>query len=492
MVTTIPVDRLSPDAALLVDNYHVGFSTKYEQRFGMAILAGGNGSNSPRGLAVFSNAAGVKTLVRFNNTGPMNLAESSWLPYSGGVISSPPSTAFTNVAAWGDSALLATDQTNKILTLDVANRTRNEIPNAPVCMHITVFDNRVIASYITSGGTFPTRIQWSVKDDNTDWSSEGSGYEDLYGTPGGEIDQQMGVYPISDVFALVVRSNSIWGMQISGYFDAPFSFSRMFPGIGTPARQSIATVIGPESQLGVMFVGVDDIYFVTQQGYQKVGTAVRDQIIASGVELANCQAVYDVRNREYILMVPATGQIATATVYRCKTDRFRWTRATYPSAFARMVWGQYNDTTTYPPYGVLIMVYDSGSNYGVRESPTSYQDYNSSGSLVDSATDIDTGFIRNDQNVDTTSGVVDVQLDYTIEQTATVTLASSVDGGTTWITLGSKSLSATSKPSVVAFRAAAQYVLGSSVQLRLTTSVLCGLKVISLRPYVVSGGRIVW
>ncbi|HEY6022391.1 MAG TPA: hypothetical protein VIY48_21790 [Candidatus Paceibacterota bacterium] len=191
---------------------------------------------------------------------------------------------------------------------------------------ITTFGGRVIASNISGA---PGRIQWSVKNNSTDWSGIGSGYDDLVSTPGGGIDESFGVYPVNDAQALVVRSHSIWLMSLTGDVNVPHRFSMLYANFGCDDPYSIVPVPG-----GIVGLFRDNVYFVNEATIQPLGNTISSMFRVSGNEnyinrSPNNKAVgaYDPDVREYRL---ALRLIGGTVVLRYGFTHQHWTQDWYP------------------------------------------------------------------------------------------------------------------------------------------------------------------
>jgi hypothetical protein len=194
-----------------------------------------------------------------------------------------------------------------------------KIAGAPPAKHLTTFTGRVIASGVTDGITFRgNRIQWSVKNNSNDWAGFGSGFEDLLSTPGGHVDLARGVHPASDYAAIVLRDNSVWQMSETGDPEAPFRFSRIHPNLGTHSYHAAADVPG-----GVIAFMNDDVYLISEQSAQAIGTKIRRSLLAEpNPELS--VGAYDHAEREYALL---TGNRVWR--YNMRGDG-GWTQDEYP------------------------------------------------------------------------------------------------------------------------------------------------------------------
>lgn len=515
MSTVGAIDSLTPEQASLVTNLFFGDSGKYEGRYAMRGVGTG-GNVAVNGLFVFVSSAGTIYPIRFTLTGidVYDVVGGVWHASVGTALSGTRDKWVT-ATCWGSNIIFC-NQVDRPYTLDPVGLTHTILATAPVCRQLTTYNGRVVASYILTGGTFPSRIQWSIKNDSTDWASAGSGFEDLISSPGGFVDQQVGVYPISDTFALVVRSSSIWGMGVTGYVDAPFSFSFMYPGLGTLAPQSV--VVSP---LGIILLGIDDVYIISQTGYSPIGTAIRDQLITLYSPYAI--GAYNQKTREYILFLPTvlTSNIINpyppaiaygSNIWRCKLDPSevitpyrpvtgKWTKCVYPNgAFAgaieRIAVGLYQDPTS----GIqgLDMYFEAFTNTGPYAILAERKDVSSDQTTTpgfDTATGAFTlvsGVVRADPDTGAKTLLVEVQIDHTSAFAGNATVTVSGDGGATFQAYGSAVLAQTSYPTTVAVRGSAQFFEGNNLVIKVVSDVLTRSIISGIRAYVSKGGRKVW
>lgn len=231
-------------------------------------------------------------------------------------------TAFNNL-------LIFSNGVDGLFYYDPTRNSVIKITGGPACKHLTTFNGRVVASNIVAVNPLPYRIQWSVKDDYSDWTGLGSGFEDLLSTPGGSIDEQIGVYPITDYAALAVRSNSIWQMTETGDLDAPFRFERLYAGLGSKWRDSIVAVPG-----GIVGFFNDDIYLVSEQALQKIGTPIGRALRYRQSTSVQVYALYGPTMKTYSFVEydPALPYSPYAPyIYQYSFIDNGWTRDTHPA-----------------------------------------------------------------------------------------------------------------------------------------------------------------
>jgi hypothetical protein len=97
-----------------------------------------------------------------------------------------------------------TNGVDKIVSYDIVTGVVEVLEESFTAKHKNSFNGRVIASAVLEGQFIGARQRWSVKLDNTDWTSQstsdgiGAGFEDLLASPGGYVDGIMGTFPLTD------------------------------------------------------------------------------------------------------------------------------------------------------------------------------------------------------------------------------------------------------------------------------------------------------
>jgi len=264
----------------------------------------------------FTSPSGVGYLLRVTLTGLDRWNGTSWISIASGVFSGASSDYFS-FTSFG-SRILMTNGVNAVYSFDVDSGAHGFLDGSSPAKHIATFGNRVVLSNTIEGPPRAYRIKWSVKNDATDWQGEGSGFEDLFGAPGGRIDDAHGVFPVTEDTALAVRKDSVWQMSITGQVLAPFRFSRIYSEYGSKARRSIASIPG-----GVVMLTHDDVLVVTPRGVESIGKSVYKTILASITDFSVPKGLFDADRREYRLTVGKS-------VYRYNFNDKGWTKDLYP------------------------------------------------------------------------------------------------------------------------------------------------------------------
>lgn len=267
-------------------------------------------------LVSFTSPAGVGYLLRTTLTDLERWDGTAWISIASGIFSGS-ATDYFSFASFG-SRILMTNGVNPVYSFDVDTGESEFLGGSSPAKHIAIFGNRVVLSNTVEGPVRAYRIKWTVKNDATDWQGEGSGFEDLFGAPGGLIDDAQGVFPVTEDTALAVRQNSVWQMSITGSVQAPFRFSRVYSEYGSKARRSIVAIPG-----GVVMLTHDDILVVTPSSVEPIGRTVYKTIINSITNFDSPQGIFDADRKEYRLYIGNT-------VYRYNFNDKGWTKDVYP------------------------------------------------------------------------------------------------------------------------------------------------------------------
>ena len=263
----------------------------------------------------FITASGIGYLLRFTTTLAQLWDGVTWTTkYSSFTGSASDKFVFTGFG----NKLVFSNGVDGMFEFDPDLGTIEVIAGAPACRHITTFGGRVLASNIPVPTDLPSRIKWCVKFNHKDWTGIGSGYEDMTSTPGGQIDQQRGVFPITDDIGLVVRSGSIWQMTVTGSVDAPFRFGRLFESIGSNYPYSLVNVPG-----GVCGLFNDGFHVISNTEIRQIGELVNDTVLTQTTVPGDACAMYDPVTRNYWFS-------NQTKVYRFSFRDQGWTPHSYP------------------------------------------------------------------------------------------------------------------------------------------------------------------
>jgi len=491
MNTLPPLSRLppeySPDMANLILDQGVLISRK-----GLAEVGSPGGSTV---MAVFSfvNPDGLGFLFRLRIDGLDYWNGTGWTAVGGLTFTGSIHDRFT-WTGWGDELLIC-NGIDKIRSYNTRTGVVNVLDESFPCRHLTTFDSRVIASATLEGNFLGARQRWSVKNDNTDWTSEttedgiGAGFEDLRGTPGGYVDEIMGTYPLSDDTALVIRANSLWLQFVTGNVDAPFRYSRLTSEVGTRSRHSpVAT------PYGIALLTLNDVVVVTQSGPQPIGQAVRRSIISDVGDPREVTGSYDPRRQEYRLCVGST-------VWRYSFVDQGWTRDQYGIEIRHLSFVDYRALGL--RIGELVGIIgdltdtigdlrrdevDEGMHLVAAgfEQVLHETDAASDDNDVAVPISITTGLLQSESPLDRTE-IIEAQVEYESDEAQELIFEYSLDRGTSWLAYSVQSIAPTTGPKVLAVR---KTLTHHNLQIRVRSENLGKLKLIGLYLFVVKGAKV--
>lgn len=506
------ITQVSPQAAVVMSNFRLNRGTLI-QRPGVALI-GGSDSTTVMNVIDFVTSDSASHYIRFRTDGldRYDTSTDSWIPISGPTLTGDESNQFT-YTGWNDMLVFSNGKDGTFQLQLGPAYSYAIIAGAPAAFHLTTFAGRILATSVFDPTYVPNRIRWSTKDDNTDWTDLGSGFEDLRSTPGGVIDEAFGVYPITDQMAFVVRQNSIWVMYETGQVDAPFQFSRLFDKLPCASRYAIVAVPG-----GVMLLTNEDVLMVTLQGPQVIGAPIRQHLIdfLQSPELA--YASFDIRRQEYVLGIKEWGSSGSwlSAIYRYNLFDHGWSRDDYPFQVKSLCFTRYkhddiqvaslpgtvaalagtvgNLGATSSDGGMLMVCHDSttGKDFVVREDATQFEDNLPMGPVSGLST-IVSGALQAGGPFYNTE-LIEVQALYEADVQAFIALSVSTNSGLALNPFGSINAPTTvdglggSHPNVVALSKTVSP--GPIVQLVFQVQNLCNFRLIEALARIQLGGRI--
>lgn len=162
---------------------------------------------------------------------------------------------------------------------------------------LTFFKDRIwIANIIDGSYTYKYRIKWSSATDRTSFDS--ADYYDLPYTNG----HIMRLVPFSNLLA-VYFTDALYLGRPSNYANLPLVFERYdTKGVGLVGTQAITRFIG-----GHLFVGQDNIYFLSNQALDPIGTPIVQDTIRATKNQHLIWASPDPRNNRVIFGFPELG-----------------------------------------------------------------------------------------------------------------------------------------------------------------------------------------
>lgn len=446
----------------------------------------------------FINSEGVAQLLRFTTTLMQLWDGASWNTLAS-IFTGSTSDKFTFTAY--NNNLIFSNGIDGMYEYDFDTGTVTKIDGAPACRQVTTFDGRVLASNVVdplTGSRLASRVVWSVKNNSKIWPDTtddpldtpeeaaqkklGSGFEDMLSTPGGQIDQQRGIWPVTDTTALAVRSRSVWQLVVTGNFDAPFRFDRLYDNLGSDAPYSIDTVPG-----GIIGLFNDDIYVMSQQDIRPIGSLIKDQVLAETTVLNDCAGMFDPATKQYWL----TNQ---SFVYRYSFTDQGWSRHQYPFGIRSVMHTKSSvtglaidqlpgDIDSLP--GAIDSLIGTGVTIGnffatttgfvVQEDATQMDDTNGVGGRAAAPIEIQTTSIQYGVSLQR-NRTLQAQIEYEAENPQTLIAEYSLDK-TTWLAYSSLEVAPTTGPVIAPFR---HTIDARQFQLRIRSTGLGRIKIIGL------------
>lgn len=302
MFATMQPQQADRNTAIIAKNFVINENGKYQVRrpfnrifYDAAIV--------PIGTVGIVASDGTGILFLFHEAGIKWSADGgvNWSDATGPALTGSGAFLLMGWTMWDEDTLLfTTNDGTDVWTLDVGTKVYSEIAASPVAQIITTFGGRVIVSDGSSA-----RLDWSVKNDSTDWTGDGSGNETLRLSAGNVVDNVIGLFPINDTQMLICRTGSVWMATLTGDVDIPFDFAFLYK-VNLAAARTLSY-----SAQGVFALGLDDIFILTESGPKSIGNPVIGRWISSDVVLYNQhQAVgtYEPLKQTYYLFIPYTSE----------------------------------------------------------------------------------------------------------------------------------------------------------------------------------------
>jgi hypothetical protein len=493
-----PKQRVTPDHMIEGLNLYVDRGS-IRSRYGTSTV-GGTAADPVMAVLNFVTSGGVGFLLRFTTQNLQKLVGGvSWenVGLLGPTFTGTTENLFTYTAF--NDTLVFSNGVDGMWEYAPLLGTLNQIEGAPSAEHLTTFNERVVASVADGIGG---RMQWSASRNSHDWEGIGSGFEDLLSTPGGVVDGLMGVFPISDDIALMVRSTSVWQVSTTGDPDAPFRFGRLFANLGSRSRHSIDVLPG-----GIVLLGTDNVYVLSDTQISPIGELVKDRMFLTASDITKARGVYRAKPKEYYLTLGDSD-----TLYRYSFNDQAWSRHRYP-------WGiRWFDESVFHWEGVT---WDDMIGEGTWDAQT--ESWNSM--LGDSRNEsfyfattedlgntteedsaefddsfVATGFSAHGIEIQTPvlqaatyldkTELIEMQLEYEqADVTQDITIEYSTDGGTIWNTYSTKTFTITSG-TYPAIKRALRTLERHAFQFRLRSSTLGRLRLLGLYAFVVQGAKV--
>lgn len=310
------------------------------------------------------------------------------------------------------------------------------LTSAPKALAVAAYDSYVMAFNITAPTfTAATRVQWCVRGNPSNWTGEGSGFEDLTDMKGDGLR----IVGTDDNRVLLFSSREIW-YGVSATYPAQFQF---FPFDRTVGCLAARTLI--QTDAGILFLGSDRAVHLIPRGggiTQIISATMRDALASIGLQLQDQShfATYDPIRKLYYLFIDFGFYTSVYFGFVLNIVTGEWGRIEYHPVASSVP----NCGTAYyagPASGVVGTLYYGNSGATIYSENSSLgMDYGDS--LVTCtwrspviAADLP-GTYKQLQNVN---------IDYRATSKSTVTLKISQDGGNNYEATG-KAVSLTSAP----------------------------------------------
>lgn len=447
----------------------------------------------------FVTGSGIGFLIRFLTTKLQYLSGGVWTDIAGGAFTGGVNDYFTYTAF--NDTLLFSNNIDGLWEYAPLTGAFQKIVDGPNARHLSTFGGRVIAS-AARGQEYST--EWSAKNDSHAWvggvditDDEGAGIEDLRSTPGGQVDQVIGTWPITDDVALMVRTNSIWQVTETGDPDAPYNFDRLYAKLGSRSRHSVDVIPG-----GLILLSNDDVYMIDTSKPQPIGGLIRDRLFLTA-DLTKAKGLYRARLRQYWLT------LGSDEVFVYSLEDQGWTRLKYPFDirwmeesivhYSGQTWDASVGTWDAQVTGwdqALGALQNPGFYMGTAEASGNVTVENvTGGAITDTyvqagktqpAWEIQTPQLLADNPLDMVQ-INEAHLEYEASQIQNVIFEFSKDGAVTWESYSLKNTAITSKVEILKPE---NEIARDSLMLRLRgAAVLASLSIISFIPMLMQGPR---
>jgi hypothetical protein len=239
-----------------------------------------------------------------------------------GVAGLPTASLFWNYATTfyagdaNDNVLVAAPGPASHNTLTItyfasSNFRTSYLTSAPKALCVGSFDNYVVAWNVRGSDIYPTRVQWCQRGNPSNWTGEGSGFEDLLEMKG------IGNHALGtqDNRLVLFSTQEIW-YGLPATYPAQFQFYPLDRGVGLMAPHTAV-----ETDLGIIFLGTDlNIRLLPRGGgpSQIIAPQMREAIqnltfTTPGTGNNIGFAVFDPHKRLYYLYVDRAAAAGTPT-----------------------------------------------------------------------------------------------------------------------------------------------------------------------------------
>lgn len=279
-------------------------------------------------------------------------------------------------------------------------------------------------------------------------------------------------------------------MNITGDFDAPFSFSRLYTHVGSKYTKTVVPI-----PRGLICVGDRQVWMVTPEGFKDIGAPIVKRLIDGIDWLSVSSATYDTLNGEYRLglWIP-DGAGLVQYILRYNIARDAWTEDTYPFRIRSMTYTLFNSDVTSTDVrkpGTIYAMADTVTKFVAKDDEsrdnTALRDANEVGGTTAGGFRIETGDIRLRDDLQQKE-VVEIILVYEAAVAFTLNIDYSYDGGASWLSYSSAVLPIATRATPYSFSVSFQR---DFFQIAAWTSVSPSVKLQRLDVMIREGGKIV-
>jgi hypothetical protein len=202
------------------------------------------------------------------------------------------------------------------------------LTSAPKAAAVGSLDNYLVAFNVTGTGQFTTRVQWCQRGNPSNWTGEGSGYEDLLDMKG----TGRAVQPLSDGRIMLFSDQEIW-QGVSATYPAQFQFSAYDTHVGVDGPRTVQ-----ETEFGLIFYGSDRALHLLPKGggplvdVAPTLTPILRQLGHSTVLTTALYGVYDPATKLYYFTIIQANLTTRGFVVNIQTGE--WAYQTLPATLA--------------------------------------------------------------------------------------------------------------------------------------------------------------
>ncbi len=293
------------------------------------------------------------------------------------------------------------------------------LTGAPRAAAVGAFDNYIVAFNV---GGFMNRVQWCARGDPSNWTGEGSGFEDLLEMRG----VGAAVIPTPDGRLYLMSNEEIW-YGVRAAYPAQFNFFPLEPDVGVQDAATIQTM-----DKGVLFLGTDKALRFLPLGGGKSEViapslaAMLRLVIVADYTAGTHSGTYDPATKIYYLRYSHAGTIRGVLV---NIETGEWGFHTLPTVLGTGTAGKTVRSGEYTNTARIVLlgnsngtVYSLNSTLGTDSGST----FTATWQSAQIAADLPGSYKQ----------LTEVYLDYRATSRSTVTVKLSVDGGNTYESIG--------------------------------------------------------